>query len=85
MSSNADNDADLVASSNFAFPLTFAAGLVVAQEDPAAMMETLDADGSGTLGEEEASGNEMIMGQWDTLDAYGNNEISAEELTSLAK
>lgn len=69
----------------FAVPLVLVAGVVVAQEDPAAILEALDADGNGSLSEAEASANEMIMGQWETLDADGNSEISSEEMAALAK
>lgn len=68
-----------------AAPLVLSASMVLAQEDPAALLEALDTDGSGSLNEAEASANEMIMGQWDTLDADGNAEISAEELAALAQ
>ncbi len=67
-----------------ALPLAFLATAALAQDDPAAIMEALDADGSGTLSESEAAGNEMIMGNWDALDADGNAEISVEELSALA-
>lgn len=69
---------------SFAIPLVLVAGIVAAQEDPAAILESLDADGNGSLSEAEASANEMIMGKWETLDVDGNSEISAEELAALA-
>lgn len=68
----------------FALPLVLVAGIATAQEDPAAILESLDADGNGSLSEAEASANEMVMSQWETLDADGNSEISAEELAALA-
>lgn len=67
-----------------AIPMAVVAGMANAQEDPAQLLEMLDADGNGSLSESEASANEMIMGKWDALDADGNSEISAEELAALA-
>ena len=66
-------------------PLVLIASLVIAQDDPAAILEALDADGSGSLSESEASANEMIVSRWEELDVDGNAEISAEELTAIAE
>ena len=68
-----------------AFPLALLSAAVVAQDDPAAIMEALDADGSGTLSQAEASANEMIINNWDALDADTNGEISTDELAILAQ
>lgn len=68
-----------------AFPLALLSAVAVAQDDPAAMMEALDADGSGSLSESEAAGNDLISGNWEVLDADANGEISAEELSILAQ
>lgn len=67
------------------FPLAALSAVAIAQDSPAAMMEALDADGSGTLSEVEASANEMIIGNWAALDADENGEISIEELSVLAQ
>ena len=66
-------------------PLVLIASLVIAQDDPAAILEALDADGSGSLSESEASANEMIVRRWEELDVDGNAELSAEELTAIAE
>lgn len=68
-----------------AFPLVLLSAAAVAQDDPAAIMDALDADSSGTLSQAEASANEMIMTNWDALDADANGEISTEELAILAQ
>ncbi len=68
-----------------AFPLALLCTTAIAQNDPAAMMEALDADGSGTLSEAEAAANEMIIGNWDALDADADGQISSEELAVLAQ
>jgi hypothetical protein len=68
-----------------AAPLALIASLVVAQDDPASILEALDADGNGSLSESEAAANEMILSKWEKLDVDGNAEISAEELAALAK
>lgn len=68
-----------------AFPLVLLSAAAAAQDDPAAIMEALDADSSGTLSQTEASANEMIMSNWDAIDADANGEISSEELAILAQ
>ncbi|ASJ76811.1 EF-hand domain-containing protein [Granulosicoccus antarcticus] len=68
---------------SFALPLVLVAGIAAAQEDPAAIFESLDADGNGSLSEAEASANEMVMSKWETLDADGNSEISVEEMAAF--
>lgn len=68
-----------------AFPLALLSAVAIAQDTPAAMMEALDADSSGTLSEAEASANEMIIGNWAVLDADENGELSVEELAVLAQ
>ncbi len=70
---------------SLALPLALLTTIALAQDDPAVIMDALDADGSGTLSEAEASGNEMIMSKWDELDVDGNAEISAAELTALVQ
>lgn len=67
------------------FPLAVLSAVAIAQDSPEAMMEALDADGSGTLSEVEASSNEMIIGNWAALDADENGEISIEELSVIAQ
>ena len=68
-----------------AVPFALLSTLALAQSDPAAIMEALDAAGSGTLSEAEAAGSEMIMTNWEQLDADGNAEISMEELQAIAQ
>ncbi|MFK7858435.1 MAG: hypothetical protein AB8B64_06435 [Granulosicoccus sp.] len=68
-----------------AIPLALLSAVAIAQSDPAAIMEALDTDGSGTLSEIEASASEMIMGNWEALDADENGEISVEELSVIAQ
>ncbi|MFK7993334.1 MAG: hypothetical protein AB8B87_04290 [Granulosicoccus sp.] len=67
------------------FPLALLSAVAIAQNDPIAMMEELDADGSGTLSEVEASASELIIGNWAALDADENGEISIEELSVIAQ
>jgi len=64
-----------------AFLLT--AGAAVAQSDPAALLAELDADGSGSLSQEEAAGNDMLAEKFIELDIDGSGDISAEELAAL--
>ncbi|MFK8083578.1 MAG: hypothetical protein AB8B97_25125 [Granulosicoccus sp.] len=68
-----------------AFPLALLSAIAIAQNDPNAIMEALDTDGSGTLSEVEASASEMIIGNWAALDADENGEISVEELSVIAQ
>lgn len=68
-----------------ALPFALFTSLAIAQADPAALLEELDADGNGSLSESEASANEMIMGKWAELDVDENSELSAEELAALAQ
>lgn len=68
-----------------AFPLVLLCTVASAQSSVEEMMQTLDADGSGTLSESEAAANEMIIGNWDALDADSDGQISTEELAVLAQ
>jgi len=67
-----------------AAPLMVLAGTAVAM-DPAELLGTLDADGNGSISQEEAAANEDLMGKWDELDANADGEISAEELAAMAE
>lgn len=68
-----------------AVPLVLITSLAMAQEDPAELLEALDADGNGSLSEAEASGNEMLMSKFSELDADSNAELSADELAAMAQ